>query len=345
MFFTKRNQKTPAAGEPAPKLSAQSLGDGLMQQLFSLKANWYKNTNIVKNNYELGLAHFNQGNIGDALFRFRLVTWLEPAYGEAWYYLGRSQLAEGKPAQAIASLKKALALKPGHELAAYFMALAHGRNAPAQTLPQRMPPALVVEHFDAVAATYNQEQLENFQYTGHTALIAALRPQLAQGRIDHVIVELGVGTGLCGSQLSDVAAHITGVDTSAKMLEQAVVLQNAAGKKTYDALINRDAVEFLKEVGENSVDIVLACQLLSYMGDARELFAQAARVAKPGGIFALTAEKGEGADYRFDATAGIFRYPADYLKQLAKQAGFTDAEITEADIYPDTKGLICLFGK
>jgi predicted TPR repeat methyltransferase len=344
MFFAKRNEK-PSQAAPKTRPAPGNPAEGMMRKLFSLKENWYKNTDIVKNNYELGLTHFQRGNISDAVFRFKLVTWIEPAHGEAWYYLGRSQLAEGKLAQASESLKKALKLKPDHELAGYFLALALGKSAPAEILPRRMPRALVTEHFDAIAATYNKEQLESFEYKGHMALIEAVRPLLVQGRIDHIVVELGVGTGLCGALLQDVSAHITGVDISQKMLEEAMKVQAPNGKKIYDALIHRDAVDFLKEVAPDSADIVLACQLISYMGDVEELFAQAARVLKPGGLFGVTAEKMDGSGYRFDPAAGVFRYGATYLQDLAAKSGLAPAASGEANVYPDLPAHVFVFRK
>ncbi len=71
--------------------------------------------NVAKNNYELGTYHYKSGNFDDAVFRFRLVTWLEPKNYNAWYWLGASYLKVDKKLFARNSLNKSLELKPGFQ--------------------------------------------------------------------------------------------------------------------------------------------------------------------------------------------------------------------------------------
>lgn len=68
--------------------------------------------NVAKNNYELGKKHYELGNFDDAIFRFKLVTWMDSKQAGGWYWLGKSYIAAGKVRQARKSLSKALELKP-----------------------------------------------------------------------------------------------------------------------------------------------------------------------------------------------------------------------------------------
>lgn len=86
-------------------------------------------TNVAENNYNLGIKHYNLGNYEDAMLRFKIVIKLEPNNHNAHYWLGVSQLADGKKSQAIASLKQALYLKPDFIEAQEFLTLAQEKDA------------------------------------------------------------------------------------------------------------------------------------------------------------------------------------------------------------------------
>ncbi len=317
----------------------------IVQKMFGLSGDWYKHRDIGKNNFTLGVRHFQLGNIRDAVLRLKMATWMDPTHAEAWYYLGRSLMADGKNPQAIAALTKALKLNPSHEETAYMLALASGSSTPAEKLPKKMPASMVLEHFEAIASGFSEEQVNHYEYTAHIALADAIRAALVPGRIDHTVLELGVGTGLCGSRLRDVSAELTGVDFSGRMLEEAMKVQDAQGKKLYDALIKREVHEFLGEAAPTSYDVVLFCGLLSYIGDPARLLPLAVAALKQGGVLAFTAEKMDGDGFRFDPKAGYFRFSLPYLRALAVSAGLTEASCAEAKFYPDDSGLVCVFKK
>jgi Tfp pilus assembly protein PilF len=98
--------------------------------LFGTSIDFGKFRDISKNNYALGLAHLENGNLRDAVLRFKMVTWLEPRHVEAWYQLGCAQLIEGKKQAAVQALRKALAIAPGHEQAKQMLAAALGESSP-----------------------------------------------------------------------------------------------------------------------------------------------------------------------------------------------------------------------
>lgn len=311
----------------------------LFNRIFDLPADWYKERDIAKNNYELGVKQFRLGNMHDAIFRFRIATWINPKHAFSWYWLGRSYLRDGKKAEAENALKKAVSLKQGDEHIDYMLALAQGKT----TSLQHIPLDLLKEYFERMAPGYNatvkaEERSEAAQ------VASAARQAAQQGRIDHVILDLGAGTGLCGGKLRDIAAQLTGVDFCPAMLQQAKALQSEDGKKIYDALIEREAMDFLQGVADSGFDMVLASGFVQYAGNLEPLFAQVARVLKSGGIFVMSALAGE-KDFVFDAEKETFTYARDYLESTAARVGLKTAHLAETNFAPGQKGWIGAFTK
>jgi predicted TPR repeat methyltransferase len=307
--------------------------------------NWEKFRDITRNNYNLGRQHMKLGNIQDAILRFKFVVWIDPRHADAWYSLGSSYLMQGQLRQARVAFRKALKLKPANEEFAYMMALANGASTPVAELPKRIPLQLVEQHFEQLAPDYTEEQLQTYHYAGHTELCTTIRAHLTPGRIDHVILELGVGTGLCGPLMRDIAAHITGVDISAAMLAEAMKVQDAHGKKIYDALIKREIQGFLADAPAEGYDIVMAANVFSYIGDLHEIFQQVSRVLKRGGIFAFTVDKFDGHEFRFDPQDARFKFSAEYIRMLGGTHDLKSVKQDEVAIYPGYKALLCVLKK
>jgi predicted TPR repeat methyltransferase len=334
---------TPIAKEAADK-ALDKLAEG-MRYIFGLSEGWQQRRDVLKNNYELGVMHYRLGNYIDATFRFKLVTWMDAKHGMAWYNLGRSYLAEGKKAKAIASLTKALQLMPGHEESQYMLTVIKGAKAVAQNAPVRVPPALCEEYFDIQAPFYDQQQLEEDKYEGHLRVEAALRQHMEEGRANHTMLELGVGTGLCGSRLRDVCKHIVGVDISQKMLELAGQLQNENGRNLYDELVHSDAEAYLEGQPEGSYDVVIASGLFSYLGQVQSVLQQVQRVLKKDGILIFTVDTCEGAEYRFLLEEGRFGYSEPYLRSLSATLHFGLLNIAKVHAYPTHKAWLCVWRK
>lgn len=337
-------KKNPAAGSVTAKTKSTQGGlSGFLSRVFDLQHGWFDSRNIIKNNFDLGVKQFRDGNTADAVFRFKITTWLNAKHAPSWYWLGRSLLSEGKQSEAIHALKQAAILKPGDEHIQYILAVAMAENASGKFLPTRVPPDLVKEHFESTASRYNAT-INTEGRTEHTQVAEVARQAAQQGRIDHVVLDLGMGTGLCGSQLRDIAASLTGVDISAAMLHQAMQLKDTSGNKTYDKLIQREALEFLDACDE-SFDIVLAAGLSHYAGDLDLLFAKSAKVLKPGGYMVMTAYASKDQPSRFDAKLEVFSFTKDYLESCAKKAGIMVTSLKESTLAPGQGGWVGVFTK
>lgn len=107
--------------------------EGLGKKLQSWKndilvfiTNLKKIRDIAKNNYELGRKHYDLGNFDDAVFRLRIVTWMEPKHADGWYWMGASYIALDKKENAKSALKKALEIRPNWQEAKDMLKVASG---------------------------------------------------------------------------------------------------------------------------------------------------------------------------------------------------------------------------
>ena len=103
-----------------------------------------------------------------------------------------------------------------------------------------------------------------------TQLAAVARPRL--------VVDLGCGTGLSTRIWSGRAEEVIGIDPNADMLRRAEV--NAAENVRY-----QDGLSTRTGLPDGCADIVTCSQSLHWMEPA-PTFAEAARILRPGGVFA-----------------------------------------------------------
>jgi len=327
------------------KKKAELYGEQILKYLFGLSVKLGQGKEIAKNNYNLGIIHLAKGNYGDAAFRFKVVTWLQPENLQAWYNLGTAYLADKKATMAISTYRRLLKLDPDHEEAAYMLSMARGSRTNTEELPRKIPLSLALNHFESIAGNYNKDQIEVNQYKGHLMMSDAIRSATIEGRMDHVALDIGCGTGLCAAPIRSICSHITGVDMSPGMLSQAIEIKDASGKKIYDELINREINEFMREAPANHYDLITAGVIFSFMGEIGGTIKEVARCLKPGGLFVFTADIIEGQPFRFDTQAGRFGFSKAYFQELARANGLTELKFQEADIYPSYKMWLAVFKK
>ena len=201
----------------------------------------------------------------------------EPDDAEAWRQLGGLWLHVQEPEKADRAWRHYRALCP---------------DDPAQTLTQtaaafaadNLSPDYVRALFDGYAANFDRDVQQKLHYQAPALLHRAVMRVWGEAKPPQAaILDLGCGTGLAGREF---AAHgrLTGVDLSPRMLARA----DTAG--IYHALIQDDAVSAMERM-EPGFDLILAADMLGYLGELTPLFRAAHRVLRPGGLFAMTAEQ------------------------------------------------------
>lgn len=236
------------------------------------------------------------------------------------YEAGLAAERAGRRAEAIAAFERALALDPRDPGGvAIRLAVLGAGEAPAAA-----PPAYVATLFDQTAERFEEILVGGLGYDV-PAMLEGLLDRAGAGRLGRLL-DLGCGTGLVAEHLAGRAAHLTGVDLSEEMVAR------AWDKGLYDALYVAEAVAFLEGWDEAPLDLIVAADVLPYLGDLDPLLAAVARCLAPGGLFAASTEALEGVapDGRGWALGAKHRYahaPGHLADRLAAH-GMTLVEMT-----------------
>lgn len=264
-----------------------------------------------------------------ALASLETLLAVDPAVAHAWSVRGSLLKELGRPGEAAASYREALARGADPQLNGYYLAGLGGAAAPPA------PPAHYVEQlFDGYAADFDAHLVTRLNYRAPEVLAARLQ---AWGRRFESALDLGCGTGLCGPLLRPLAARLTGIDLSQRMLERARQLG------VYTDLLHEDAVAYLARTARR-YELLVAADVFIYLGALEAVFEGAARVLPARGVFCFSVEEhagtgeapddagapdvtpgGVGADPASDfALRPSLRYAhsESYIRRLADHCGF-----------------------
>jgi predicted TPR repeat methyltransferase len=239
-----------------------------------------------------------------------------PDWPIAWFKLAEVEEELGHVAAATAAYQRALALDPEDELGAAL----HLARLGAAEAPEQAPEAYVRALFDQYAGRFDSHLVCRLGYRGPALLHSSIL-RLDEQHFDHVI-DLGCGTGLSGAPFRSMADRLTGVDLSPGMIAA------ARAKNLYDRLEVANIQDFLSSEPPSSADLVVAGDVLCYVGDLAPLMKAARDVLEPDGLLAATLQKGEdvfelGADLRFS-------HASSYVREIAGASEFSVAIMDEA---------------
>lgn len=283
----------------------------------------------------LGSALVALGSFEEAITAFRQAITANPENVDAHVQLGMALNHLGKRQEAEQAFRKVLRLFPGHGEAQYFLAALGAGDR-----PHTAPPEYVLKLFDGYADTFDSELVGKLQYCAPEAILHAVQAVFAERRnLD--VLDLGCGTGLCGTLFKHLSRMLAGVDLSPKMVAKArarVVYDELEIGELTDALCKRDGC----------LDLVLAADVFIYVGDLFAVFEATAKALRPTGIFAFSVEIAnaeEGESYILRRT-GRYAHTLAYVTQLAHRFGFERVSVEETCIRLDedqpVMGVICV---
>jgi predicted TPR repeat methyltransferase len=297
--------------------------------------------------FSTGRAFADRGRPDEAIASFREALRLRPDFPEAMSHLG-SVLLQRNPDEGIDVLRKAVQLRPTHvdthvELARglelvrrydqaadvfetilkllpdnpnvkFHVAALRGKGAPSAP-----PPELVAALFNRHADTFDHHLTENLHYRAPQLLHEAVRSALPPTASNLDVMDLGCGTGLCAPLFRPLAKSLTGIDLSHAMVAK------ARDRNLYDRLEVADAVAALR-AAPCAYDLIVAGDVLCYIGDLTDVFRAAASALRPAGLFAFSVELDNSPPastpgYRLHPTRR-YSHADPYLRQSATAAGF-----------------------
>lgn len=268
---------------------------------------------LADRRFAYGDAALQDGDHAAARDLFAQVIELVPHWPPAHFALGTACMAAGAPDEARAHLETTRALDPEDRLgAALLLAQLEGKAAAGA-----MPDAFVATLFDDYAPRFDRHLVEALGYCAPGKLAALLATHPAPPAA--CVLDLGCGTGLMPKALPGQGAW-HGVDLSPAMVAEA--------KKTglYASLAVGELCGWLATQAQGSADLVLAADVFCYVPDLEPVFAEAARVLRPGGRFAFSIQThiGEGVvvgeDRRVHHAPALVRALAKDFTLLAEEA-------------------------
>ena len=258
-----------------------------------------------------------------------------PGWAAAWFALGEARERLGDRDGAAEAYRAAVRCDPADAQGAAARLALIGRGDP----PTSLPAAYVARLFDQYAPRFEAHLTAALGYRA-PALFAEALSAAAPGRRFVSALDIGCGGGLMGEALRDRVGHLTGVDLSPAMIAR------ARERGVYDALVADDAVAVLRRQPPATFDLIVAADLLVYIGDLAPLFAAAATALTGDGLIAFSVETSEDDGFSLGASMR-FAHSRAYVEATASAAGLRSLFVRAASIRreagADAPGLICAF--
>lgn len=267
--------------------------------------------------YNAGVAEMALGHLNKARHHFLSVLQQNQNHAPSLTNLASIAMRLNHTHEAIHYLEAAINVNPDDQ-SAIFM-----RDALTERTPSREHAPQYTKHlFDNYAVNYEKHMLETLHYTVPNELAKLLHHLMPHSSLttpSHPLtvtrtLDLGCGTGLSGVVLKELSDHLTGVDLSVNMLNE------AKRKGIYDELIEMDLLVFLANTIYQYA-LIVAADVLPYLGNLEGLFQSIHRTLYPGGLFVLTTEISTTGDWQLQKTARFAHHP-DYIQTLSEQYHF-----------------------
>lgn len=253
--------------------------------------------------FNLGVINMQRGRIKYAIEYYLRAVKINPELFEVHNNLGVAYLAQKNIAAALLHFKEAFRIRPDDVVQHTINVLMRKQNV--ATAPLEYVRSL----FDSYANHYDVHLTKSLHYQVPQLLLQAVQATNGDSVKFNKVLDLGCGTGLCGSVFKPYAHRLVGVDVSSKMLAV------AKEKEIYSELVQSDLQPFLAAQSQ-AYDLIVAGDVLVYCGDLDAIFAAAASALRPGGLFAFNTEMSVDKDYEM-TDSGRFAQSKAYIDKLA----------------------------
>ena len=251
----------------------------------------------------------------------------------AWTAHAHAARRLGRLDVAVHACRAALALDPDFDEARFLLASIEGD-------PSRATPAYVRHVFDKYAGHFDRDLVGRLGYRTPEMLAEMLVRHIEPAAKSLAVLDLGCGTGLAGVALAALTKRMVGVDLSPAMLGE------AQKRGLYADLVEGDLESM---AFEEPFDLVVAADVLIYLGDLGPTFDAIGRALVPGGAILFSVEElTDGETFRL---TGDLRYSHayEYIRQLASTRGWAEVASERAALRRQggkpVEGVLFLFRK
>jgi len=275
------------------------------------------NPNYADAHNNLGVLMKKLGDTQQAIKCYQKAIHINPKNKDAYYNLGNTYETLGKTQQAIDCYQRAihlsdyeLRLNPSDQKAyARQQSSLHLLNSLVGVTTKTAPKCYIKNLFDDFAQTFDHQLVNVLDYKIPELLKNALLTQQGKNLLFNMAIDLGCGTGLSGQMFRPICKRLVGIDLSPKMIAK------AREKKIYDIIENIEINDYLEQNSEK-YDLLIAADVLIYIGDLSRLFSNIAAVSRPGAIFLFSIELVLDGDYVLERS-GRYAHSNSYIRQLA----------------------------
>ena len=277
--------------------------------------------------HNLGICHLASEDLSAAADAFErcVEQGLNPQLNAVWH--ARTLCSLGREDAALRHLERHLRKNPHDPVALHHIAAIRGETA------DKVPEDYVREHFDSFSRSFD-DALSALDYRAPQLVAEDVEAWRASAPPAAYVLDLGCGTGLCGSLIAHHCKRLVGVDLSPKML------MRAAEVGAYHELHEEDLVRFLGRQGEGSVGLAISADTLNYLGDLAPFMEEIARTLAPGAALVATFEDA-GAEqpstgYRLQ-NHGRYAHARSYLETVTTESGLEIAHSRTAALRREAK--------
>lgn len=304
---------------------------------------------LEKTNFDLGLHHYLNNNISDAILRFKIVKFFNPKNFASLYYIGRCYLEKFQYSKAQRYLEeyiKSSDQKYAQE-AKYCLDVIGRKTEDIKSIPY----SIIKSTFDKLANTYLTKNVVDYDLTIQQDLFTNIMQTLLDKEKPFVgnVLDLGCGVGILGQlcRSQKIANNIIGVEISEKIssIAESLVDENM---KTYNKIEVKSYQSYLEDAikNEQKYDVIFISDLITYNPDVEFLFEKISLISKEDTLIGLTFRThNKKNNIGFKCTLEQFYFAYKYIVDLAKKYHLHIVKEVDTTFANKSAGKIIIFAK